>query len=80
MSKQICGNACIMAANLTSSLESCNRVLPYLQVLSGSIKILLFVWVPWFSPVRVDGDRDQPSLFCTVSLIVEVPGFCMGLD
>lgn len=40
------------------SRESCDQVSLYLQVLSGSIDVLLVVWVPWFCPVRVDGDRD----------------------
>lgn len=62
-----------------SSRESCDQVSLYLQISSGRIDILLVVWVPWFCPIRVDGEGDQSSLFCAVGLIVEVPGFRMGL-
>lgn len=51
----------------------------YLQVAPGSIPVLLFVGVPRLCPVRVDGDGDQSSLFGPVRLVVQVPGFCMGL-
>lgn len=62
-----------------SSRESCAWVWLYLQVPPGGVDVLLFVWVPRFCPVSVDGDRDQPSLLCPVGLIVEVPGFRVGL-
>ena len=52
----------------------------YLHHPSGSIDVLLLVWVSRFGPVRVDGYGDEASLLGTILVVVEVPGLSVGLD
>lgn len=74
------GSSRCQPEHATSSQESWDRLrASYLQVAPGSVPVLLFVGVPRLCPVRVDGDGDQSSLLGPVGLVVQVPGFCVGL-
>lgn len=51
-----------------------------LQVALGGIHVLLLVRVPRLHPIGIDGDGYDAMLCRSVLVIIEVPGFSMGLD
>ncbi len=52
----------------------------YLNYTDGCVYIFLFVWISWFSPVRVYRDANDATVFCTILVIIHMPGLSMSLD
>ncbi len=52
----------------------------YLNYTNGSVHVFLFVWISWFSPVRVYCDANNATLFCTILVIIHMPGLSMSLE